>query len=379
MEVVCAREDLIFGVRAVGHALATRSSMPILGGIRLQARSSGLELAATDLERAIRCQVPARVSTEGTAVCPGQVLSQLSTRLPEDAEVTLSESDGQVRLQCGEAAFELHSFPEEEFPQVPQPPDSPLCRIPRDQLMQAITQTSFAALKASETTRLALTGVDLLFTEEGMKFAATNGYRLAVKRVSASDLPENPEGSFLIDAQSLGDLQRVLANVGAEEVVLYEDQAQLHFEAGPVLFTSRLVQEQFPDFQRVIPSDSDLGLFLPREPLLETLRRMEITAAEESGAVTFKVTEKESAVEISSASKEKGTGKERVRVAKPAEKNLEIAFRAEYLIDALRRMSSDQVALWLSASDRAGLLEPSEDIAPGDEGFIYVCMPVRLI
>ncbi len=379
MEIVCAREDLIFGVRAVGYALAARSSMPILGGIRLQARANGLELGATDLERSIRCQVPAKVSSEGTVVCPGQVLTQLSTRLPEDADITLTESDGQVRLSCGEASFELLSFPAEEFPQLPQPPETPRCRIPRERLIQAITQTSFAALKASETTRLALTGVDLLFSGQGLKLAATNGYRLAVKRVATEDLPEDYEGSFLIDAQILGDLQRVLTNVGTDEVVLYEEQAQLHFEAGPVLFSSRLVQEQFPDFERVIPNDSDLGLFLPREPLLETLRRMEITAAEESGAVTLKVTAKESAVELTSASKEKGAGKERVRLTKPAEKELEIAFKAEYLIDALRRMTSEQVALWLSASDRAGLLEPSGEITPGDEGFIYVCMPVRLI
>ncbi len=379
MEFVCAREDLIFGVRTVGYALATRSSMPILGGIRLQARSSGLELGSTDLERSVRCQIPAKVTTEGAMVCPGQVLTQLSTRLPGDAEITLSESEGKVRVRCGEADFELLSFPVDEFPTLPTPPDNALCRIPREKMMQAITQAAFAALKASETTRLALTGVDLLFSAGSMKLAATNGYRLAVKRVPVSQLPEDFEGSFLVDAQILNDLQRSLGSGGAEEVVLYEDQGQLHVESGPILFSSRLIQEQFPDFERVVPKDSQLGLYLSREALLETLRRIEITAAEESGAVTLKVTEKETAVELSSASKEKGAGKERVRLAKPAEKSLEIAFKAEYLIDALRRMGSDEVALWLSETDRAGLLEPSGDIAPEDEGFIYVCMPVRLI
>jgi len=378
MQIICARDDLTFGVRTVSYALSVRSSMPILGGIRLHASEDGLQLGATDLERSIQCEIPAKVGAQGAVVCPGQVLAQLSTRLPEH-EVTLGESEGKARLQCGEAEFELLVHSADEFPELPTPPDSVLCRVARESLIQAIAQSAFAALKASETTRLALTGVDLLIREGTLKFAATNGYRLSVKQIDVLELADGQDGTYLVDAQILNDLQRVLSSLGSEEVQIYEDQGYLHFRAGPVLFSTRLVQEQFPDFERVIPKDSEFGLLLPRETLLETLRRVEITAAEESGAVTLKVTPKETAVEISSASKEKGAGKERVRLAKPAEKELEIAFRAEYLIDALRRMNSDQVALWLSAPDRAGLIEPAGEISPEDEGFLYVCMPVRLI
>jgi len=146
-----------------------------------------------------------------------------------------------------------------------------------------------------------------------------------------------------------------------------------------VVFSSRLIQEEFPDFERVIPRDNDLGLFLPREEFLATLRRLEITAAEESGAVTLRADPATDTLEISSVSREKGMGSERIRLVKPPLRGIEVAFKAEYLIDALRRMESDQVVLWLSAPDRAGLLEPAGDIAPEDQGFLYVCMPVRLL
>jgi len=379
MEIVCGREDLVFGVRTASHALGGRSSMPILGGIRFRSTGEGVELGATDLERAIQCQIPAKVQGEGTFVCPGQVLAQLVTRLPEADEVKLEEVDGKVRLRCGEATFDLLTLPADEFPELARPSRDPLCRMPLQALLRAISQTAFAALRASETTRLALTGVDLVFRDGAVKLAATNGYRLAIKRVPVEGLPEGYEASFLVDAQILGDLHRVLSAVEAEEVQVYEEEGQLHFAAGPVLFSTRLIQEQFPDFERVIPRDNEIGLFLPREAFLETLRRMEITATEESGAVTLKASAGETAVEVSSASKEKGEGHERVRLSKPPGKDIEIAFKAEYLIDALRRMDSDQVALWLAAPERAGLIEPAGDIAPGDEGFIYVCMPVRLI
>lgn len=379
MEIVCGREDLMFGVKTTSHALGGRTSMPILGGIRFRGTPGGMELAATDLKRAIRCQVPAKVDGEGTVVCPGQVLAQLVTRLPEADQVSLTEVDGKVRLQCGEAVFDLLTMAADDFPELARPSGDPLCKLPLSSFLRAISQTAFAALKASETTRLALTGVDLVFRDGALKLAATNGYRLAIKRVLVEGLPEGYEASFLVDAQVLGDLHRVLSPVEAEEVEIYAEDGQLHFSAGPVLFSSRLIQEQFPDFERVIPRDNEIGLFLPREAFLDTLRRLEITATEESGAVTIKVSPDETAVEVHSASKEKGEGHERVRLSKAPGKGIEIAFKAEYLIDALRRMDSEQVALWLSEPDRAGLIEPAGDIAPGDEGFIYVCMPVRLI
>ncbi|MGC9529138.1 MAG: DNA polymerase III subunit beta [Candidatus Bipolaricaulaceae bacterium] len=379
MEIVCTRSDLVFGVKTVSYALGGRTSMPILGGIRFQGGPQGVELGATDLQRAIRCQVPAEVQGEGTVVCSGQVLAQLVSRLPETDEVRLTEADGRVHLRCGEAEFELLTLAADEFPELPQPSSQPLCRLGLAPFLRAIVQTAFAALRASETTRLALTGVDMVLGEGAIKLAATNGYRLAIKRLPVDDLPADYEASFLVDAQILNDLNRVLTGTNLEDIALFEEEGQLHFAAGPVTFSTRLIQEQFPDFQRVIPQDAEIGLHLPRETFLETLRRMEITATEESGAVTLKLSAQETAVEITSASKDKGEGHERVRVLKPPGKDMEIAFKAEYLIDALRRMESDEVALWLSAPERAGLIEPAGDMAPADEGFIYVCMPVRLI
>lgn len=379
MNVTLRREDLEFGVRTVSHALGGRTAMPILSGIKITALGDGLEFAATDLAKAIRCRVPAQVRARGTTVLPGQVLSQLVGRLPAVPEVELESLDAQTRLRCGSSTFELPVLAVDEYPQLPEPTTDPLGRIALSQLLQAIHQTAFAALKASETTRLALTGVDIVFKEGGAKFAATNGYRLAIKRVPVLDLPDRYEGAFLVDAGILSDLHRVLSGLPEDYVSVYAEAGQIHFQAGPVLFSARLIQEQFPDFERVIPKDNPIGLFLPREEFLETLRRTELFAAEESGAVTLRATAQSTALEVSAASRERGKSQEVVELVRPPARGIEIAFKAEYLIDALRRMESEQVALWLSAPERAGLLEPAGNLAPEDEGFLYVCMPVRLL
>lgn len=379
MNITCRRTDLEFGVRTVSHALGGRTAMPILSGIRLETRDHEVELSCTDLERAIRCRIPAKVQRPGVAVLPGQVLSQLVSRLPETEEAVVESMDNQARLTCGKSAFELPVLSVEEFPQLPQPKEGPLARADLARFLQALSQTTFAALKASETTRLALTGVDIVIRDGGAKLAATNGYRLAIKRIPLEDVPDTYEASFLVDAAVLADLLRVMSGISADSLGVYADSGQLHFEAGPILFSSRLIQEQFPDFERVIPKENDLGLFLPRLSFLEVLRRTEIFAAEESGAVTLKVEAQGTVLAISAASRERGKGHEDVELVRPASRAIEIAFKAEYLIDALRRMESDQVALWLSAPERAGLLEPAGDMAPADEGFIYVCMPIRLL
>ncbi len=379
MEIVCRQEDFAFAVRTVSHALGGRTPMPVLGGIRVHGATQQLEFTATDLERAITCRVPAQVKSGGTWVLPGGVLTPLVGRLPGSEQVQLVEKDGRVRLTCGPAWFELPTMAADEFPDTATPGPQPLCRFATPTLLECIGQTAFAALRPSETTRLALTGVDIVLKDGSAKFAATNGYRLAIKRVPVEGLPLGYEGTLLVDAGVLNDLHRVLSGLEAAEVQVFSDGRQAHFLAGSVLFSCRLIQEQFPDFERVIPKDNDVGLYLPREEFLEALRRMEITAAEESGAVTLEVPASKDQLEVSSDSKDRGAGHEVLPLAKAAPKPIKIAFKAEYLIDALRRMGSSQVALWLAASDRAGLIEPAGEIASGDEGFLYVCMPVRLL
>lgn len=351
--------------------------MPILGGIRCHSENNEVELSATDLERSIRCRIRAQVKTPGTVVLLGQVVSQLVARLPETETIELREQDGRAQLLCGSASFDLLTLPADEFPEGTRPTGMPVGRMALSALLQGISQTAFAALRASETTRLALTGVDIVLREGAAKLAATNGYRLAVKKVPVEGLADDYEGSFLVDATVLGDLSRVLAGVNETEAAVFTDGGQLHFAAGPVFFSCRTIQEQFPDFERVVPKDSEIGVFASRAEFLNTLRRLEITAAEESGAVSLKVAGPQ--LGMTSASKDKGQGQETVKLLKTPSKEVEIAFRAEYLIDALRRMESEQVALWLSAPERAGLIEPAGEIAPGDAGFIYVCMPVRLL
>lgn len=381
MDLVLLKDDLVFGVRLASYALGTRSSMPILSGLKMELFGDRLRLSATDLERAVRCEIPAENhGEEGTVILNGAILVQIASHLPADERVSLkqeAEDGGVVKLRCGEAVFDLPTLPVEDYPEVPSLPQEKVATVQIGRFHRGLEQTAFATLKAGETTRLSLTGVDLVLTDGAIKMVATNGYRLAMKTVKLDELIA--EGEYLIEAGVLTDLDRVLSQLSTDVVEIYKGPGQLFFHAGGVTFMAKTIAEEFPDFDRVIPRDNPIALLFERKALLDALQRIEITAAEESGAVTFRVTPEESAARINSSSKNKGEAEERVRLRKVPQAAIEISFKAEYLIDALKRMASDEVGIWLSDPEKAGLIEPAgETISPEDEGFLYVCMPVRL-
>ncbi len=381
MDFVCSKDDLVFGVKLASYALGTRSSMPILSGLKMEIEGNRLRLYATDLERAVLCEIPIENRANDEAVVlNGVVLSQIAAHLPEDDKISLKtdEADGAVvKLRCGEALFDLPTLPVEDYPEVPTLPSAKIAVLKVDSFHRGLDQTVFATLKAGETTRLSLTGVDIVLKSGRVKLVSTNGYRLAMKTIDAEEI--FTESEFLIEGSVLTDLDRVLSQAGEGTVDLYQGEGQLFFQSGGVTFIAKTLAEEFPDFDRVVPKDSPLALAFDRQALLATLQRIEITSAEESNAITLRVTTDESAARINSSSRDKGEAEERVRVKKVPTKAVEISFKAEYMIDALKRMASEEIALWLTDSEKAGLIEPSgEVINPLDAGFLYVCMPVRL-
>jgi DNA polymerase-3 subunit beta len=325
MDFVCSKDDLVFGVKLASYALGSRSSMPILSGLKMEIEGNRLRLYATDLERAVLCEIPIENRANDEAVVlNGVILSQIAAHLPEDDKISLKtdEADGVVvKLRCGEALFDLPTLPVEDYPEVPALPSEKIAVLKVDSFHRGLDQTVFATLKAGETTRLSLTGVDIVLKSGRVKLVSTNGYRLAMKTIDAEEILT--ESEFLIEGSVLTDLDRVLSQVGEGTVDLYQGAGQLFFQSGGVTFIAKTLAEEFPDFDRVVPKDSPLALAFDRRALLATLQRIEITSAEESNAITLRVTTDESAARLNSSSRDKGEAEERVRVKKVPTKDVE--------------------------------------------------------
>ncbi len=374
MEFSCGRDEFLSGVKIVSRALGRATSMPILAGLKLETKKNQLMLYATDLERAIWCSVP--VENRGgdeAIVLNGELLVKIANTLPaETFELKTISGTGKVEIVSGGATFDLFRLSLEDYPEVPTLPKEPICILGKKQLERSLELVAYAALSARETARLSLTGVNIVLEQETLKVVATNGYRLALKAESLVQKASR-EGEFLVAADSLRDLSGILSQVDAEHVELYQSENYLFFKAGSVVFVGRLIEEAYPDFEKVIPKENPIGITVERKPFLEALQRAQITAAEESDAVILSV--EGTTLKLSSQAAEKGEAHETIPLKKKSQP-VKISFRAEYLIDVLKRLQSDEVKLWLADAESAGLLEPGASEA--DQGFLYVCMPIRM-
>jgi DNA polymerase-3 subunit beta len=374
MEFSCGRSEFLSGVKTVSRALGRATSMPILAGMKLETKRDQLTLYATDLERAIWRSVPIKNHDGDEAiVLNGELLFKIANALPADTVVLKTiAGTGKVEITSGGATFELFRLSLEDYPEVPLLPGQPICVVGKKQLERSLELVAYAALSSRETSRLSLTGVNMVLEGDTLKVVATNGYRLALK---AERLPQKAarEGEFLVAADSLKDLASILGQLDAETVEIFHSENYLFFKVGSTVFVGRLIEEAYPDFEKVIPKDNPIGIAVERKLLLDALARAQITAAEESDAVILSVEDER--LRVSSQAAEKGETHEELPLKKKA-KPIKISFRAEYLIDALKRLESDSVTLWLADAESAGLIEPADSEA--DQGFLYVVMPIRM-
>jgi DNA polymerase III subunit beta len=374
MEFSCGRSEFLSGVKTVSRALGQATSMPILAGMKLETKRDQLTLYATDLERAIWRSVPIKNHDGDEAiVLNGELLFKIANALPADTVVLKTiAGTGKVEITSGGATFELFRLSLEDYPEVPLLPGQPICVVGKKQLERSLELVAYAALSSRETSRLSLTGVNMVLEGDTLKVVATNGYRLALK---AERLPQKAarEGEFLVAADSLKDLASILGQLDAETVEIFHSENYLFFKVGSTVFVGRLIEEAYPDFEKVIPKDNPIGIAVERKLLLDALARAQITAAEESDAVILSV--EDGRLRVSSQAAEKGETHEELPLKKKA-KPIKISFRAEYLIDALKRLESDSVTLWLADAESAGLIEPADSEA--DQGFLYVVMPIRM-
>ncbi|MBS3812481.1 DNA polymerase III subunit beta [Candidatus Bipolaricaulota bacterium] len=374
VDLNCKTLDLIYGMDVVKRSLGTGRDMPILSGVKMEIGEEEMKLTTTDLEMTTRCTIPiTNLAEPATVVLKGDVLAKIAQRIPEAGEVTLTsdpEENQQVKLSSGSITFDLFQMSTDDFPSVDELPEEPIVELDVDQFKSAIKQTTFAALKTKETTRLSLTGINTIIGEEGMKMVATNGYRMALKTLPLSDSEE--ERTLLIESSALTELDRILSQADSDVVSMYASKSEIFFVTDGIVFSDKLIMEEFPDFEAVVPEGNELPFRMSRNEILETLSRAEITASEESGAVRLIAEEGSKELTIYSSSPEKGEFEEVVTLNEASKGAVEISFKGEFFVDALRRMKGQEVVLWLEDAETAGLIEPAEE--SGD--FLYVCMPI---
>jgi DNA polymerase-3 subunit beta len=371
MKVSCAQEDLSKGLAVVGRAVATRAVMPITNNVLIATEGSRLRLAATNLEIAISCWIPATIEKEGTVTIPARLVTDFVNSLPSGRiDMALSPRSKSVELRCARHEAHISGLDPADFPAIPKITDGMNVKMKPGDLRLAINQVVFAA--ASEESRPVLTGVHAEFEGEQLTLAAADGFRLAVRKVPLAK-PVDTKIAIIIPARSLNELNRLISEQEEPlELIVNSQKSQVMFRLRNVEMVSQLIQGTFPNYSQLIPKSHSTRAVIKLSEFLRATKSASIFARDGSGIVRLQIMPRDGKgkIAISARAEEIGDNVGEVDAAVEGEE-AKIAFNSKYLMDVLGVIAKDEVALETTTSSSPGVIRPV-----GDESYIHVVMPM---
>lgn len=373
MKFSCLSENLAKGLSVVSKAVSSKGSLPVLSHVLLKTEDGKIKLAATDLETGIVTWVGAKVEEEGAISVPARLLSELVVNLPP-GKIEINTEKQILTLNAPNATSRLNGLAAEEFPPLPEMPEAPSVegkRIfslePKDFLV-AVSQVVFAA--ASDESRPILTGVLVKGSGKNLSLVGVDGFRLAERKVALTeDLVEDL--TMVIPSRTLAEVARLSSH--QEEpvrVVLLPEENQILFELEGVRITSRLLEGQFPDYEKIIPPSFSTRAKLLTEEFLKGVRLAAIFARDSASIVRLNLDSAKPLI-LSANTAEVGENKTEVEAEIEGEP-LEIAFNSRYLTDVLSNLQSEEVVFEASGPLNPGVIKPSESA-----DYLHLIMPVR--
>ena len=370
MELVVRKNDLLRELQLFQGIVERKNTIPILANVLMEAKDGEVRFLATDLEVALRSKCAATVAKGGSLTLPAKKLYEIVKSLPE-TDIRISEDKSGVKVAAERFESRMQTLPREDFPTLPESGTGSSASLARTPLREMVTKTQFAI--TGEDTRYFLNGALFVLKPDSMSLVATDGHRLALvtaprekqgKKDAEDDRPILPK-------KTLGELGRLLLD-GDGDISYERGENHLFFEVGGRLLISRMIDGQFPAYERVIPKGSDKHIEFVRCRLANALRRVALLSNERSRAVKFQVDKGK--VDVTSSSPELGEAHETL----PVEFNggsMQICFNAQYVLDFLSAVSSDVVSLDLKDEVSQAVMKPV-----GVEGYdyTYVIMPMRV-
>ena len=376
MKLVCAQRALAEGLAVVERAVPSKSPLPVLSNILLVTDDGRLKLVANNLEMAISAWVGAEVADEGAVTLPARLLSDfVSTLVGGDVQMVLKPGTKTMQLKAGRYEANINGIDAEDFPAVPSVGDGSRSRVPAKTLRSAINQVAFAA--ATDETRPVLSGVLVTIDGDQLTMAAADGFRLAVRTVEVAE-PVAEKLSLLVPARTLIELARIIPDSDDPvEIAATPSRNQVMFQYPGLLVVSRLIEGQFPDYQRIIPQSYQTRVVLPVSDFLQATKTAAVFSRDNSNIVRLSVAPSgeelvPGRVDVLASSAEMGDNAGQLDGSVEGEET-QIAFNVRYLRDALEAVNSGEVALEITGPTSPGLLKPV-----AGAGHLHVIMPMHV-
>jgi len=367
MEIAVNRNDLVRELQLVQGIVERKNSVPILSNVLIEAKEERLSIAATDLDVSLASSCPARVASEGAITLAARKLYEIARALPEGDVQLKALPDAWATIEAQRVNFKMAGLPREDFPALPEGPASSGLKLPADVLSEIIARTSFAI--TAEDARYYLAGALLVLEGEGAAMVATDSHRLSYAQRGTPLAVSEPQ-RVLVPRKAVAQLAQLLE--GEEEALFQQIENHLIFKVGPRTLASKVIEGQFPAYEKVIAIKGDKRVEIERESLATAVRRVSLLSTERSRAV--RVSLESGKLDLSSSSPELGEARESLSVDYEGDA-VAIGFNAQYLLDFLAAAASPTVVIELKDHESQGMLRPRGE---GIADHRYVVMPMRL-
>ena len=375
MKFTIQRDLLISSLQNVMKAISPRTVIPILTGIKVEASHNGITLTGSNSDISIESFIPAEEEDkvnvehieEGSIVLHAKYFPEIIRKLPEDIVSIEVDSSLKTVIRSGKAEFNLNGQDAEEYPLLPKIQTDDTFEMPVNVLKNMIKQTVFAV--STMETRPILTGVNMRLANNRLHFVATDSHRLASREVEIQDAAVQFE-NVVVPGKSLQELNKILSDTD-ELIQISVTNNQILFRTKNINFLSRLLDGNYPETDRLIPTQSKTKIKMKTKELLHTIDRASLLAKDEKNNVVRLSTEG-NMIEISSNSPEIGNVVENISAISMEGEELKISFSSKYVMDALRAIEYDEITIDFTGAMRPFIIRPVED-----DSILQLILPVR--
>ena len=363
------------GLQQVLNVVGTRSAMPILGNVLIEASADHISLTTTNLDIGIRCRITAEVTTEGSITLPVRKLATIVKELPQQEVFFELASNNQAKITSGGSIFKVIGIGTDEFPPLPSFENQHVFKLEQNDLANMLKSVSFA--QASDENRYILNGVYFNFSDENLTLVATDGRRLALTSYEL-EADSSDTGSLILPAKTVSEIERLVGK--GESVKIAFNDRQVAFEIAiedeegnsglidHIYLVSKIVEGNFPNYRQVIPKETEHRIKIERELFLECVHRAALVTSEKSNSIKLKISN--NLMEIMGSSAEYGESHESMGIAYEGP-DVQIAFNPTFLMEPLRALSHDEIFFEFKDELSPGLVKTLNQ-------FLCVIMPLRL-
>ena len=362
MKLQVTQENLNRALSNVARVATGRNTLPILSNILIKTANNRLTIAATNLDIAITNYIGSKVSEEGAITVPARLMQEFVSSLPPGV-IDLNLNEYKLNIKTDQYQSVINGVSAEEYPVMPAITKGQKFSISSSQLKKALTQVIFAA--AGDESRPILTGVYIYSLEGQLYMVATDSYRLAEKLLTSTNL----EVKLLVPASALQDLLRIITDEEVEVSVVHDDQ-QVLFKVGDVELVARLIEGNYPDVRKLIPSEFAVTATVKRAELLNITKVSSLFARESAGSITLEVDDQAKNLSIRSIASQ--LGENTATTTGKIKGSGSITLNSRYLLDSLHALTGEDVVFGFN-----GKLEPSVLKDPADTSYTHIIMPLK--